>query len=237
MLTTDLPDERLRDLRGAAYRGDGAGVVAALASEVPMSALQLTGDGLLAALAQHVDGAADLASVAGAALRERYWEGDQDLADQLDAALGIAPAPLLRPLPVDLDELSSAMEGDPMLTGGRLDLHTGEVFHETPMFDSYLDDEEDEDDDPDRWLVIHSDGSGPGYDDMVAFLDTIEDEAIAQRLADRLHGRGVFRRFKESLAGIGELERFHRFADERSQGRARAWLAGHGYRPSPQPRA
>jgi len=235
--TPGLPEERLRDLRGAHFRGDGPGVVAALAGEVPDAALQLTGDALLVALAQGVDGAAELAAAVSAALRQRCWEGDQELAEQLDAALGTAPAPLLRPLPVELEELSSVLEGDPTLTGGRLDLSTGEVLQESPMFDTSSDREDDEDDDPDRWLYIHSEGSRPGYDDMVAFLDTIEDDATAQRLAERLHGRGVFRRFRDGLAGVGELERFHRFTDERSQGRARAWLADHGYRPSPRPRA
>ncbi len=234
-LTPDLPDERHRDLRGAVYRGDGPKVMAALAGDMPETVLQLTGDGLLVALAQRIDGAAELATAVSAALRERWGEGDDDLADQLDAALGTAPAPLLQPLPVDLEELSSVLEGDPVLTGGRLDRRTGDVIPEAPMFDSSFDHEPDEDDDrddPDRWLYIHSEGSRPGYDDMVAFLDTIEDEATAERLGERLHGRGVFRRFRDGLADIGELERFHRFADDRSRGRARAWLAGHGYRPS-----
>ena len=41
--------------------------------------------------------------------------------------LGLAQAPALRDLPIDLDELSLALEGDPLLTGGRLDLRTGDV--------------------------------------------------------------------------------------------------------------
>jgi len=233
----DLSDERYRELRGAVYTGDGARVMTALASEVPEAILQLAGDGLLIALEQRVEGAAELATAHSAALRERRNEGDEDLADQLDAALGTAPAPMLRPLPVDLEELSSALEGDPMLTGGRLDLRTGEVMLESPMFDSSFDDEDDEREDPDRWLYIDSEGSRPGYDDMVAFLDTIEDGATAERLGDRLHGRGAFRRFKDGLADIGELERFHRFADDRSRGRARAWLASHHYRPMLRARA
>ena len=127
-----------------------------------------------------------------------------------------------------------------MLTGGRLDLRTGDVIPESPMFDSSFDDErfdDDDQEDPHRCLAIHSEGSRPGYDDMVAFLDTIEEDATAERLGARLHGRGVFRRFRDGLADVGELERFHRFADDRSRGRARAWLAGHGYRPTLRPRA
>jgi hypothetical protein len=62
------------------------------------------------------------------ALRQRAWAGDADLADQLDAQLGSGPAPMLRPLPVDLEELAGILEGDPLNAGGRIDLTTGEVW-------------------------------------------------------------------------------------------------------------
>lgn len=228
----DLPQERYRELAGAVYRGDGERVMAALAGDVPAAVLQLAGDGLLIALAQSVEGATELAAGVSSALRDRWDEGDEELADQLDAALGTMPAPLLRPLPVDLDDLSSVLEGDPMLSGGRLDLRSGEVIAEPPMFHSSLDDEEDDLDDPHAWLHVGSEGSRPGYADMVAFLDTIEDAAVADRLGARLHGRGAFRRFRHGLADIGELERFRRFSDDRQRGRARAWLAAHGIRPA-----
>ena len=133
-LSQDLPDERYRELRGAVFDSDGTRVMEALAGEVPVAVLQLAGDGLLVALDQHGEGAAEVASAVSAALRERSNEGDPELADQLDAALGTAPTPMLRPLPVDLDDLSSALEGDPMLSGGRLDLRTGDVIEEPPMF-------------------------------------------------------------------------------------------------------
>lgn len=233
-LSQDLPDERYRELRGAVFASDGTRVMEALAGEVPVAVLQIAGDGLLVALDQHVEGTAELASAVSAALRERSNEGDTELADQLDAALGTAPTPMLRPLPVDLDDLSSALEGDPMLSGGRLDLRTGDVIEEPPMFRSSFEDEDEDEDlaDPGSWLHIESEGSRPGYGDLVAFLDTIDDDAIAGRLGERLHGRGVFRRFKDGLAEIGELERFHRFADDRSRGRARAWLAAYDYCPT-----
>ncbi len=43
------------------------------------------------------------------------------------------PAPTLRDLPLDLDGLSLALEGDPLVTGGRLDLRTGEVHGVGPL--------------------------------------------------------------------------------------------------------
>lgn len=45
--------------------------------------LQLIGDGLLAALSDRVEGAAELAADCARAARERGWSGDDELADQL----------------------------------------------------------------------------------------------------------------------------------------------------------
>jgi hypothetical protein len=231
--TADWPEARYRELRGAIYEGDGRRVTAALADEVPGALLRIAGDGLLLALEQGLDGVAQHARAVSTALQERRNEGDEELADQLDASLGIAPSPMLRPLPVDLEELSSALEGDPRLTGGRLDLRSGEVITVSPMFDSSLKEGDDDDlDDPDRWVHVDSEGSRPGYEDMASFLDTIDDGATVERLRDRLQGRGAFRRFKDGLQELGELQRFHRFADDRGRGRARAWLAARGYRPA-----
>ena len=43
------------------------------------------------------------------------------------------PVPALRALPIELDRLSLALEGDPLVTGGRLDLRTGEVHQVGPL--------------------------------------------------------------------------------------------------------
>lgn len=84
---------------------------------------------MLAALAQEVKGAAELAADCVTALRERGWDGDDDLADHLDAVLGVAAMPMLRPLAADLDELAGILEGDELGGGGRIDRQTGEVGH------------------------------------------------------------------------------------------------------------
>ena len=116
-------------MRGAVYRGDGPAVVALASDQVlPGDALQLIGDGLLVASILHTSGAADLAVACERALRERDWDGDDGLADQLGALIGTGPTPLLRPLPVDLEELAGVPEGDPTFGGERLDLLTGQVW-------------------------------------------------------------------------------------------------------------
>lgn len=45
-------------------------------------------------------------------------------------------------------------------------------------------------------------------------------------------GRGAFRRFKEELATRPELlTRWYSFSDDLQRGRARSWLADHGFTP------
>jgi len=104
-------DDRRVALRGAIFDADGRRVVVAVSKGLWDELLQLAGDGLLLALAQGVQGAPDLARRCAEQLRERSWEGDDDLADQLDAALGDRPAPMLRPLLVDLEELARRARG------------------------------------------------------------------------------------------------------------------------------
>ena len=202
-------------------------------------ALQLAGDGLIAAVMQRVEGASELAHRLGLALRQRGWVGDDDLADQLDAQLGSGPAPMLRPLPVDLEELAGILEGDPVHAGGRIDLTTGEVWPQAAIEYALETGEEDEDtaDDPERWLPVDNEGSRGGYWDMELFIASVEDPGRAERLATAIEGRGAFRRFKDELARWpGELERWYALSEERQRGRARSWLTAAGYRVLPTAR-
>ncbi|MFH0750689.1 MAG: UPF0158 family protein [Chloroflexota bacterium] len=243
----DPVEATFRDLCGAVYTGDGRAAMAAIERVPDLGTLQYVGDGLLLALAQGVMGAALRAGEHIAAIRSRGLDGDEDLAIELEAALGLAQAPALRGLPVDLDDLSLALEGDPLLTGGRLDLRTGEVQQIGPLYESDFFDELGEPDDgeadwadgledgqvDDRWLRFDSLGSRPGFRDMTEFLETVADERLATRLDRALGGRGAFRRFKDELADVpDELARFHRFTDDRRRGRARQWLAESGLRPT-----
>lgn len=248
----DPVEATFRDLRGALYAGDGPAAMAAIERRPDLDALQCVGDGLLLALAQGVTDAALRAGEHIAALRNRDLDGDEDLAIELEAMLGLGQAPALRDLPIDLDELSLALEGDPLLTGGRLDLRTGEVHQIGPLYErDYFDefgepDDEEADDEEadwaddaevgeadDRWLRFDSLGSRPGFRDMEEFLETVADERLATRLDRALGGRGAFRRFKNELADVpDELACFHRFTDDRRRGRARQWLAESGLRPA-----
>ncbi len=227
-----MPDRR-SELRGARYRGDGAAIVAALNGPVVLEdVLQLAGDALQIALAQHVGGAASLATACVERLRRRGWSGDDLLAEQLAATLGTGPAPMLRRLAVDLDELSGILEGDPAHGGGRVDRQSGEVWHASAI--EYAREIGEEDDalteDPERWLWVEPEGSRDSFRDMEGFIGTVADAALARRLDTALGGRRPFRHWKDALsAWPDELERWYGWSEERRIGRAREWLADAGY--------
>ena len=228
--------EERRELRGALARGEGAAVVHLLGSKPwPEDCLQLAGDGLRVALGQHVAGAEDLARECVTMLRAREWDGDDDLADALEAQLGTGPARLLRPLAVDLEELAMVLEGDPLQGGGRIDLISGEVWPQAALdYAVEVGEIDEDDDDPARWLWVDCEGSRPGYRDMQVFIASLDDAQIADRLDRAISGRGAFRRFKDTLSAWPDLmTRWHAFSEDRQRGRARAWLADAGYAAIP----
>jgi hypothetical protein len=195
-------------------------------------ALQLLGDGLLAAIAQEVEGALALGLTCAAMLRSRDWSGDDDLAELLERLVGRGPTPVLRPLPVDLEELANILEGDLAYGGGRIDRLTGEVWPLAAI--DYAremgEEDEDESDNSERWLWVECEGSHDAYNDMKLFIGTVEDVRTADRLARAVEGHGAFQSFKDVLVRRPEdLDRWFAYSEERQRGRARAWLARAGY--------
>ena len=141
----------------------------------------------------------------------------------------------LRALPVDLDELADLLEGGDDVRFGLVDLQTGVVYPYSEMSGEYLGLGEglDPDEDPDRWLIVRRVGSRAAYQDMVAFIEQVDDPAQRDRLEIAISGRGAFRRFKDVLArNEGELNRFFAFTNGRKRERAREWLADEGYMPT-----
>ena len=153
-------------MRSARYRADGPAIVS-LADEVlqKADALQLLGDGLLAAVDQHAEGAGKTALACAATLRQRGWDGDDLLADHLEGFIGAGPALTLTPLAVDLEELANILEGDPMYGGGRIDRLTGEIWPQ-PAIDYAVemgDEDESESESSKRWLRVECLGSVESY--------------------------------------------------------------------------
>jgi hypothetical protein len=224
-------EDGLRAVRGALHAQAWAALLAALRRGPARDVLQLAGDGVAGAAARGLPGAAAMAASFLAALQERGFRGDEELADRMRAAMGEAAIPLLRPLAVDLEMLAMLLEGDPAESGGRIDLSTGEC---RPAFtdESGIGLEAEEADDPGRWLYVQALGSRAGYRDMELFIEGLGDPVLAGRLRIAISGRGAFRRFKDVLSRDERSRRgYHRFRDERQRGRARAWLAEEGYCP------
>jgi len=226
--------ERLRALRGAVARGDGAAVVEAVGVDVESEVPQLAGDGLVLAALAGVAGASELAAACAAALRERGWAGDEELAVELDAAVGRRLPSGLKPLGVNLEELAEVIESGLGEGGGLIDLDTGEVWPASAI--EYAQDAEDDPPDldaPGRWLDVPAEGSAEGYRDMELFIAGVADPDRTDRLRIAVDGKGAFRRFKDVVARWpDEEERWYRFSEERRRGRARQWLADAGYRPA-----
>jgi hypothetical protein len=246
-------DDVTRGLGGTVFKGDGSAIVRFLSSQgIPEDSLQLAGDGLLGALDQEVDGAPDLARELIDSLWKRDWDGDRALRDQLNALLGTEAASALarealslRPLSVDLEELSGILEGDPEFGAGRIDLETGEVWPQAAVdyaretgAELTEEDEDYDEDVEDKWLWVHCPGgSRDAYRDMKIFTGGVEDKNLSHHLWEALGGRGAFRRFKDVLADEPDmLDEWYTFSAERQRARARFWLADAGYRVTLKPR-
>lgn len=231
-----MDTQQLREtLQNAVSVGDGQLLVATLTSKGwPDHVLQVVGDGLREAVEQHVEGAEPLAHGCVSQLRERGWEGDEDLAVAIEGALGLGEPSQLQPLPVDLDDVGDILGSHPVEGGGRIDLRTGEVWHESPFDDTFDDDDDDEDEDgnPDDTLWVGGEGSRAAYRDMEVFIGTLADPVMADRLSIAIDGPGAFRRFRSVISrDDGVAAQWRAFSDERTRGRARAWLAVEGLTP------
>lgn len=218
--------------------GDGAGIVAMLAAADDVGS-QLAGEALLLSLAIEVSGAASIAERCAAALRVRGWEGDPELALQLDIARGAAIPTDMSEIPADLEMLADVLHGGLDAAGGRLDLTSGQVWPETMLTEAWLDDEDEDEDedelDDERWLFVEPIGSRPAYRDMTDFIATRGNPDLSARLEIAVDGRGAFGRFRHVIDDWPQdREDWIEFSEERRQGRARAWLVGKGYRPAVQ---
>jgi hypothetical protein len=174
--------------------GDAAGVVATLANADDVGS-QLAGDALLLALTRGAAGAPAIAEGCAAALRARGWEGDEELATQVDAARGAtAAATHLTEIPVDLEMLADVLEGGRDCAGGRLDLISREYGPRrcSPMSGPRT---------RTTWTT-KSAGCTTGrsaYHDMIDFIATRSNSRVTARLEVAIDGRGAFGRFKRTL--------------------------------------
>ncbi len=226
----DWSGDSLKKLVLAVIIGDGKAVVATMDGRVLPEMLQVAGDGLLTALHQGVSGSATLAGRLRAALMARGYRGDQELAQQLDAALGTGPTPMLRSVPVELDELCLMLEAEPTTGGGYMDTRTGAL---RPDYSEMFGLEKPDISRSNAWIKVECQGFHDSFNDMRLFIRNLEDPHLAGELSSCLGMSSPFRRFKAAAQTFpGLWEQWCRFHDERQRGRARAWLARQGFRPA-----
>ena len=83
-----------------------------------------------------------------------------------------------------------------------------------------------------RYIEVPSEGPHEGYGDMEAFIDTIRNPRLQERLERAIAGRGAFRYFKDVLLDHpAERERWFKFKDERLRERIVEWLEAQGITP------
>ena len=219
-------------LRVAAAAGDVSGIVEAIEGHDVSEVLQRAGSAVQVALGVDAGRVSSLAISLVQRLEMRSLPGDEELAQDLFAAVRREPPPG-EPLPVDLEQLSGLIEGDPANNeGGFLDLQTGEVM---PAFMSDeamvgADAAVDVDAEPDRWLWVPCEGSRAGWEDMATYVAAVADSHLREQLERAIEGKGAYRRFRDLIAGEGLTQAWQDFSDERQIGRARAYLAERGIR-------
>ncbi|MCW2133369.1 UPF0158 family protein [Arthrobacter sp. VKM Ac-2550] len=227
-----VPGPDLSELRAAIAAADAARFLAAVTGRDIDDALQQVGAGMPMALEHRRREAEPVALSVINRLTWRGGPGDRLLAEDLLA--GLRGEPLTgRVVRVDLDMLSTVLEGDPDLSaGGYLDLRTGQVYDASatdPMMvgdDAAIDVEQE----PERWLRLHHTGSRDGWRDMAAFAERQHDAALRERLERAIEGNGAFSRFRDLVHNGNLGEQWYAFSTDRRIGRSREFLADNGIR-------
>jgi hypothetical protein len=139
-------------------------------------------------------------------------------------------------VPVDLDFLEVALADHSPEVLWYLDTVTGDVL----MIRTYEPEDQEkleqmEAHGPDRYRWIEPRDTREAYQDMVDFVDTVEDRYLQDQLVRAINGRGVFRRFKDALVShAGERERWFRFHDDRIRQFVQKWLNEEGINMVPR---
>ena len=156
-------------------------------------------------------------------------------------------------LKVDLEMIASAMDDVARVDMDYyLDKETGEVIFLLEEISRYVE-EEDENlrkelldwqkkdikvaqdilfKNPDRYIYIPEGSPCNGYDLMVEFAETIEDDLLREKMNIALDGKGAFRRFKNVIADYPDYrEKWFRFRDEKINKKVIEWLNSMGIEP------
>jgi len=80
-----------------------------------------------------------------------------------------------------------------------------------------------------RFIELPTPSSRDGYEDMEAFIETVQSARVQEVLTVAIDGRGAFGRFKNALLRYpDERERWFAFKQDRVRERVLEWLADEG---------
>lgn len=148
-------------------------------------------------------------------------------------------------LPIDMRELSWALDDSSLTIDRYIDLETGDIVERFEFDDIYFDENGEEvepedtvgemiDANPGRFAYIDPLPSYESYRHMEAFIPTVQDPHLKDLLVVAIDGKGAFRRFKEMLLGYPEEERrWFEFKNERMLDVAMEFLDSIGVEPAP----
>lgn len=127
---------------------------------------------------------------------------------------------------LDWEELADAFADSSDDHRYYLDRETGAVH----FFSSYLDNEEEEEEEraitaEDRYVLIPYDQRLVPFEDLVAFVTSLERDSERRALESSLHAPDGYRRFEEAVEERPRLARaWRRFVEERVESRIKSWL-------------
>lgn len=163
----------------------------------------------------------------------------------------------MKKLKVDLDEIAFVMEKqDDMGSSEHFDTEAGEALNiPNEVMDAAESGDEEEiaslpdweqelietaklilADEQGRFQDIPRRSSSDGYELMAEFAESVGNAKLRARLESVLHGKGVFRRFKDALRDDPDEEnRWYKFHDEKMRQEVRDWLNSLGIEPIEEP--
>jgi hypothetical protein len=130
-------------------------------------------------------------------------------------------------LKINREDLIQALTTNLDLGGGAwyLDLENGQIILASDAVDDLPADLEDNP----RYRLIETMPSHESFQIMEDFVETLEDEAAAERLVEALRRRKPFRQFKDALFDFPSLqERWFEFRDRAHARYAERWCKGEG---------
>ncbi len=132
-----------------------------------------------------------------------------------------------RKLKIDFSELELAFDNASWEAEYYLDAETGEIILIGSMIGQQeaLTQQIEDISNRSRYLQIPQAKPRDGFQDMVMFIDTVQDAQLQKLLSVAIDGKGAFRRFKNILPDYPqERDRWFRFQEDRARQRILNWL-------------